>query len=94
MDSLSHSQNVPELLYFKDDGEIPNSKFPLLLYRNAIPSSMSNPSSWLTNKFATNNWTNPWRNGIYPFHHYHSTAHEVLGIHSGSVIVHLGGEKV
>jgi uncharacterized protein YjlB len=29
--------------------------------------------------------------GIYPFHHFHSTAHEVLGIVAGSAVVVLGG---
>ena len=33
----------PEKLYFKDDGKIPNSKFPLLLYKNAF--SVTDP--WL-----------------------------------------------
>ena len=29
--------------------------------------------------------------GIYPFHHFHSTSHEVLGIVGGSASVILGG---
>jgi uncharacterized protein YjlB len=29
--------------------------------------------------------------GIYPFQHFHSTAHEVLGIVAGSAVVVLGG---
>jgi uncharacterized protein YjlB len=32
-----------------------------------------------------------WRDGIYPFHHFHSTAHEALGIVRGRVRVMLGG---
>jgi uncharacterized protein YjlB len=43
--------------------------------------------------FADNDWQGSWRNGLYPFHHYYSTAHEVLGIYSGSVRVQFGGEE-
>jgi uncharacterized protein YjlB len=41
--------------------------------------------------FAEHGWLGAWRDGIYPFHHFHSTAHEVLGIVSGSASVMLGG---
>src|ERR1700733_8564495 len=87
----SPGARMPELLFFKDDGKIPNSKFPLLLYRNAFDARGTDGAVWLEQQFAAGNWTNSWRNGIYNFHHYHSTSHEVLGIYSGSALVHLGG---
>jgi len=83
----------PEKLYFKDDGKIPNSKYPLILYRNAFSARSEDGASWLEQHFAANNWTNSWRNGVYPFHHYHSTSHEVLGVYQGKALVHLGGEQ-
>lgn len=82
-----------EKLYFQDDGKIPNSKFPLLLYRNAFAERERAGAAWLEQQFATHNWTNSWRNGIYSFHHYHSTSHEVLGIYAGTALLHLGGEE-
>ena len=82
-----------EKVYFKDDGQIPNSKYPLLLYRQAFIERNDEGAAWLVKRFAENNWTNCWRNGIYPFHHYHSTSHEVLGIYSGTARLHMGGEK-
>lgn len=42
-------------------------------------------------RFAANDWHGGWRNGIFAFHHYHSTAHEVVGVYAGSARVHLGG---
>jgi len=83
----------PEKLYFKDDGTIPNSKYPLLLYRGVFTQRDDEGAAWLENRFTANNWTNSWRNGVYPFHHYHSTSHEVLGIYSGTALLHLGGEQ-
>ena len=81
----------PEVFYFKDDGGIPNNRLPLLLYRNALSNGVNARN--LQKQFAANNWTNSWDNGVYSFHHYHSTSHEVLGIYSGSALLHLGGEK-
>lgn len=83
----------PETLHFKDDGIIPNSRYPLLLYRNAFSATGPAGAAWLEQRFAANHWTNSWRNGVFPYHHYHSTSHEVLGVYSGSAQLQLGGEK-
>jgi len=76
----------------KDDGIFPNSKLPLLLYRRAVPISEGDPAHVFEELFKENGWCDSWRNGIYPYQHYHSTAHEVLGIYRGSAKVQLGGE--
>jgi uncharacterized protein YjlB len=83
----------PEQFLFKDDGKIPNSKYPVLLYRNIHPSTEKVEASWFKRQFAKNNWTNAWENGIYSYHHYHSTTHEVLGVYQGSALLHVGGEN-
>jgi uncharacterized protein YjlB len=44
-------------------------------------------------RFASNNWVNSWRWGVYAFHHYHSNTHEVLGVFSGSAELLLGGDQ-
>src|SRR3979490_1839564 len=83
----------PHSVTFKDDGTIPNSRYPVLLYHNVTEIKGSDPASQVQQLFAVNNWTNSWRNGIYTYHHYHSTSHEVLGVYRGSVTVRLGGEQ-
>ncbi|NND05199.1 MAG: cupin domain-containing protein [Saprospiraceae bacterium] len=89
---FDRADHGPEKFFFKDDGKIPNSEYPLLVYHDAIPDGEQAPDGWLLKKFAQENWTNAWTNGIYGFHHYHSTSHEVLGIFSGSALLHLGGQ--
>lgn len=85
--------NKPDILFFEDDGVVPNSKFPLLRYRRAFSERKEKGAAWLEQKFLSNNWSNSWRNGIFDFQHYHSIAHEVLGIYSGEALVLLGGDK-
>jgi uncharacterized protein YjlB len=91
MTAMTQQTIQPETFLFKDDGVIPNSRYPLLVYRKAFSVAGSAGASWLEDRFAANNWTNSWRNGVYPYHHYHSTSHEVLGIYSGSALLQLGG---
>lgn len=95
-----HQQNIcamstsePKTFYFKDDGAIPNSRYPLLVYENAFTLKGSKGGDWLEERFAANNWSNTWRWGVYPFHHYHSNTHEVLGVFSGEALLHMGGDK-
>ncbi len=78
---------APETHVFTDDGSFPNSALPLLVYRAALPAD---PAA-MERAFAVNDWSNSWRNGIFAYHHFHSTAHEVLGIAAGQVRVAFGG---
>ncbi len=77
----------PETYRFADDGCFPNSVLPLLVYRGV---AASDPAA-MERTFATNGWSNAWRNGIFTYHHFHSIAHEVLGIARGEVQVAFGG---
>jgi uncharacterized protein YjlB len=81
-----------ETYQFADDGTVPNNRLPLVVYRGALPGS-GDRASFCEDMFARNLWPDSWRNGIYPYHHYHSTAHEVLGIARGSARVRLGGDN-
>ncbi|TDE17467.1 cupin [Dyadobacter psychrotolerans] len=84
---------TPELHHFEDDGIIPNNKLPLLIYRHAFSARKEEGALWLEKRFAGQNWSNFWLNGIYNYHHYHSITHEVLGVYAGSASVQFGGES-
>jgi uncharacterized protein YjlB len=81
----------PETHSFADDGSIPNSRLPVLIYPGAV-ERIAGPAAY-EELFAGNGWTGGWHDGIFPFHHFHSTAHEVLGIAAGRVSVMLGGPR-
>lgn len=75
------------------NGTVPNNPHcPLLVYPGAAGGSGGDLASHFEELFARNHWTGSWRNGIYPMHHWHNSAHEVLGIYSGNVTVQFGGE--
>lgn len=82
----------PQLLYFKDDGKTPNSALPVVLYRRFLGDTSDRAGAFEA-LFARHQWHPKWRSGIFDFHHYHSTAHEALGVASGSARVRLGGES-
>lgn len=89
------TQTEPETLTFQDDGRIPNSRLPLLIYRDAIilNDTETDLAAAMEERFASNQWTGSWRDGVYPYHHYHSTTHEVLGVYRGLATLKLGGSQ-
>jgi uncharacterized protein YjlB len=78
----------PETHRFEDAGGIPNSRLPVLVYHDVEAAGAADECEEL---FARNGWFGAWRDGIFSFHHFHSTVHEVLGIVAGSASVILGG---
>jgi len=79
---------------FADGGRIPNNVLPLVLYRSAIDLSGSpDPEELIEKTFTANGWGGLWRNGIYPYVHYHSMTHEAMGIARGRAEVRFGGDN-
>jgi uncharacterized protein YjlB len=81
-------------LMFKDDGAVPNNPaLPALVYQSALDLSKSRDlAAEIEKLFKANGWgRDMWRNGIFPFVHYHAMIHEALGIARGHARVQLGG---
>jgi len=78
----------------RDDGEyLPNNnQLPVIIYHQVFERKTVSACQW-EDLFKKNHFGNSWRDGIYPFHHYHSTAHEVLGCYAGRARVRLGGDN-
>lgn len=84
----------------QDDGTFPNNaELPVVVYREAIAleedheDAARHAAGIIEDRFHEQRWEGVWRNGIFPYHHYHSTAHEVLCIATGTVRAQLGGDS-
>ena len=79
----------------EDDGVIPNNaRLPLVLYPDVVrtDAGASETAGFFETIFSDNGWDRSWRDGVFPYHHYHSTQHEVLGVYAGRAEVQFGGE--
>jgi len=74
-------------------GAVPNHPhWPLLVYPGAVAIAGPDPAVAFEERFERNRWPAAWRDGVFPFHHFHSNAHEALGVYSGEVTVQFGGD--
>lgn len=89
----TNSGNIVDRL-LTDDGTYPNNeRLPLLIYPGVIALAARNAARTVEEVFHEYHWGSSWRNGIFNYHHYHSTAHEVLGVYSGTARVQFGGPR-
>lgn len=78
----------------KEDGSNPNNDaLPLIVYRGAVDVGGTVPESAVEQAFGKNGWGDGFRGDTYPFHHYHSTAHEVVGCARGKARLQFGGAR-
>ncbi|MEK5447232.1 cupin domain-containing protein [Paenibacillus sp. FSL R7-0331] len=78
-----------ETFILPQDGLLPNNPvLPVIVYKAVL---RENPED-TEQIFNDNGWLNSWVSGVFSYHHYHSNAHEVLGVMSGTASLQLGGD--
>jgi len=71
---------------------IPNHpRFPVLVYRGVEAAAAGAEAARAL--FAEHGWGGSWVDGVFPFHHFHSTSHEVLAVVAGRATLALGGPQ-
>jgi uncharacterized protein YjlB len=71
---------------------IPNHpRFPVLVYHDVDAAAAgANDAQAL---FAQHGWGGSWVDGVFDFHHFHSTSHEALAVVAGRATLELGGPQ-
>src|ERR671932_43295 len=71
---------------------IPNHpRFPVLAYRGV--DAARDGADAIRAVFAEHGWGGSWVDGVFDFHHFHSTSHEVLAVIAGNATLELGGPQ-
>ena len=86
------SAQQPQALKLQPDEVMPNSALPVLIYRGVLTGE-TNKAGGFDALFEANGWVGIWRDGVYDYNHFHSNAHEVLGVARGAAELQLGGDS-
>jgi len=79
-----------EQLRFPAGDAIPNNpRLPALAYRGVLAGRAAEAER----VFTGNGWGGTWRSTVLPYHHFHSTSHEALGVAAGRATLALGGPQ-
>lgn len=90
---MKQKNSGPITRLFHGYGDFPNNScFPLIVFKSPFHNVDTTPE-YFERCFRDHSWPGAWRNGLFDFHHYHSSAHEVLGIYSGWVQACFGGPE-
>src|SRR3954453_19930011 len=68
-----------------------DQRFPVLVYRG-VPAAREGADA-ARERFAEHGWRGSWVGGVFDFHHFHSTSHEVLAVVAGAATLELDGPQ-
>jgi uncharacterized protein YjlB len=81
-----------ERLSFPPGPAIPNHPdLPVVVHRGV--ERVARGADACEELFASHGWGGSWRDGVFGFHHFHSTSHEALGVVRGEATLMLGGPQ-
>jgi uncharacterized protein YjlB len=83
----------PRKVWFEKGDDVPNSRLPVLIFRSVLAPGARNKANTFRERFRKSQWTGLWTDTIFDYTHFHSNAHEALGIAEGKVTVRLGGDS-
>ncbi|ARJ42431.1 hypothetical protein B1H58_10625 [Pantoea alhagi] len=87
------SNNPQHLMLAMPSNGIPNNPLPLIIYPRVVPNDVEDIAAWFEQRFTEHHWPPRWRADIFPWTHYHSNCHELLGVSAGWAEVLFGGES-
>ena len=84
-----------QIIRIPEQHPFPGNVLPVIYYPEAFQdlNQEADYGSRMSKRFTENGWPNAWRNGVYPFDHFHAQAHVVLGCAKGWIRVQLGGPE-
>lgn len=81
-----------ETFLLSESDLVPNNpRVPVVVYRSALEGEGEELAERFEALFEGHGWPPDWRDRIFDYHHYHSTAHEALGVFAGTSMLELGG---
>lgn len=83
--------SAPIVRIFEPRGGIPNSDLPLLLWKGRLPLADRDGEA-ACSLYSRNGWGGTWVYTVYPFWHFHTRGHEVLGCVAGQARIGFGGD--
>jgi len=72
-------------------GGIPNSPLPLVLWKGRLPADARSGAA-AQGLYRRSGWQGTWVYSVFPFWHFHTRGHEVLGCVSGHARIGFGGD--